>query len=374
MEQKNKYTTIFKSIGWDIVIMTILIINLILLVWDWFYSIAGVTEFFKNNTPSFNDFYNQIHQNIRFFDLIFVIIYITDFIIGWLISVVKKKESKFHYPFIHWYDLLGCIPSGALVFFRLFRVISIIIRLYKRKIIDIKKWLIVRKALTIYNIIMEEISDRVVLNILFGIKQNISAGTPVTKLVFTKIIEPQKQRIIDLIFNKIKNISEKEYNLHKDEILSYVKQKTKTAIENNKEVSRLSMIPVVGNQIKSVLEKSISQTVFSVTDNLVSDVLSASGQEKLKNISVEISDNLLKELELDLQPVITDIIYAVVDIIAQTANVKQWKLEEIRSEILKAKNAAKPDEELIQRLENRYNNLLLKSMEIDWDKELKSPK
>ena len=219
---------------------------------------------------------------------------------------------------------------------------------------------------------MEEISDRVVLNILFGIKQNISAGTPVTKLVFTKIIEPQKHRIIDLIFNKIKNISEKEYQLHKDEIFSYVKQKTKTAIENNKEVSRLSMIPVVGNQIKSVLEKSISQTVISVTDNLVSDVLSDSGQEKLKNISSEISDNLLKELELDLQPVITDIIFAVVDIIAQTANVKQWKLEEIRSEILKAKNAAKPDEELIQRLENNYNNLLIKSMEIDWDKELKS--
>ena len=357
--KKEKVKTVVKYFFWDILLMTILIINFILLIWDWFYSIELVNSFFIENCPGFSSVYDDIHANIKLIDLSFVAIYLTDFIAGWVISVVKHKEKKYSYPLTHWYDLLGCIPSGSLIFLRLLRVVSIIIRLHKKHLINVGKWSIVKKGITIYNIIIEEISDRVVLNILNGIRHNISMGTPVSKLIFSDIIEPQKQKIIDIVFEKFKTVSSAEYSAYKNEIAGYVKEKTKEAISSNKEVSLLTKVPVIGSQIKGTLEKSVSGTITGVIDNITGDLLSNQGQEKLKTVSTEITDSVIKDLEKDLRPVITDIILATVDIIAKTANVKQWKLANIETQIMSAKNAAVPNEEKIKALEEKYNQLLI---------------
>ena len=357
--KKEKVKTVVKYFFWDILLMTILIINFILLIWDWFYSIELVNSFFIENCPGFSSVYDDIHANIKLIDLSFVAIYLTDFIAGWVISVVKHKEKKYSYPLTHWYDLLGCIPSGSLIFLRLLRVVSIIIRLHKKHLINVGKWSIVKKGITIYSIIIEEISDRVVLNILNGIRHNISMGTPVSKLIFSEIIEPQKQKIIDIVFEKFKTVSSAEYSAYKNEIAGYVKEKTKEAIASNKEVSLLTKVPVIGSQIKGTLEKSVSGTITGVIDNITGDLLSNQGQEKLKTVSTEITDSVIKDLEKDLRPVITDIILATVDIIAKTANVKQWKLANIETQIMSAKNAAVPNEEKIKALEEKYNQLLI---------------
>lgn len=357
--KKEKVKTVVKYFFWDILLMTILIINFILLIWDWFYSIELVNSFFIENCPGFSSVYDDIHANIKLIDLSFVAIYLTDFIAGWVISVVKHKEKKYSYPLTHWYDLLGCIPSGSLIFLRLLRVVSIIIRLHKKHLINVGKWSIVKKGITIYSIIIEEISDRVVLNILNGIRHNISMGTPVSKLIFSDIIEPQKQKIIDIVFEKFKTVSSAEYSAYKNEIAGYVKEKTKEAISSNKEVSLLTKVPVIGSQIKGTLEKSVSGTITGVIDNITGDLLSNQGQEKLKTVSTEITDSVIKDLEKDLRPVITDIILATVDIIAKTANVKQWKLANIETQIMSAKNAAVPNEEKIKALEEKYNQLLI---------------
>ena len=356
--KKEKVKTVVKYFFWDILLMTILIINFILLIWDWFYSIELVNSFFIENCPGFSSVYDDIHANIKLIDLSFVAIYLTDFIAGWVISVVKHKEKKYSYPLTHWYDLLGCIPSGSLIFLRLLRVVSIIIRLHKKHLINVGKWSIVKKGITIYNIIIEEISDRVAI-LRNGIRHNISMGTPVSKLIFSDIIEPQKQKIIDIVFEKFKTVSSAEYSAYKNEIAGYVKEKTKEAISSNKEVSLLTKVPVIGSQIKGTLEKSVSGTITGVIDNITGDLLSNQGQEKLKTVSTEITDSVIKDLEKDLRPVITDIILATVDIIAKTANVKQWKLANIETQIMSAKNAAVPNEEKIKALEEKYNQLLI---------------
>lgn len=278
-----------------------------------------------------------------------------------------KKEKFYRYPFTHWYDVLGCIPSGSLVFFRLLRVVSIMIRLHKKRIIDIRKLWLVKQLIGLYNIVMEEISDRVVLNILYGIKQNIGSGMPITNMVFQKIILPQKQKIIDLVFKNIKAIASHEYTLYKGDIAKYVKEKSKEAIDNNKELSRLKLIPVVGGQIKETIEKSVSDTIVKVVDNVFEDVISDSGQEKLKTVATEVADKVLEDLQNDLQPIFTDIVVSVVEIIAKTANVKQWKLAEIRSKIMKVKNSANPDEKLIEKLESEYHNLIINELDKTWE-------
>ena len=350
---------IIRNFLWDFILLTVLLFNLLLLCWDWIYSIPSVTAFFMESTPRFYNFYNPIHINIQTVDLVFITIYLIDIVVGWCISVFKKKERFYKYPLSHWYDILGCIPAGSLLFLRLLRVVSIFIRLSKKKLVNLSKIALFRKLIKIYNIILEEIADRVVLNILAGIKSNVRSGMPVAKEIIDKIVLPHKDAITSLLLSKVRDIAKQEYATHKSDIADYIKASSRRAVEGNKELARLKLIPVVGNQITDTISKSVSQTIMSVVDNIVTDTLSDNGQETIKAISDEVTTFAFEDLEKQLSPVVTDIVVEAIALIARAAGVRQWKLNEMRERIAIAKAAKNPDQELIERLENDYQTLFL---------------
>ena len=350
---------IIRNFLWDFILLTVLLFNLLLLCWDWIYSIPSVTAFFMESTPRFYNFYNPIHINIQTVDLVFITIYLIDIVVGWCISVFKKKERFYKYPLSHWYDILGCIPAGSLLFLRLLRVVSIFIRLSKKKLVNLSKIALFRKLIKIYNIILEEIADRVVLNILAGIKSNVRSGMPVAKEIIDKIVLPHKDAITSLLLSKVRDIAKQEYATHKSDIADYIKASSRRAVEGNKELARLKLIPVVGNQITDTISKSVSQTIVSVVDNIVTDTLSDNGQKTIKAISDEVTTFAFEDLEKQLSPVVTDIVVEAIALIARAAGVRQWKLNEMRERIAIAKAAKNPDQELIERLENDYQTLFL---------------
>src|SRR5690606_42147929 len=46
--------------------------------------------------------------------LLFVSVYLTEFSIRWLVAIARRTHERwFYFPFVHWYDLLGCIPVGS---------------------------------------------------------------------------------------------------------------------------------------------------------------------------------------------------------------------------------------------------------------------
>ncbi|MCR5454447.1 MAG: hypothetical protein K6F33_05615 [Bacteroidales bacterium] len=350
---------IIKSFLWDFILLSVLILNLLFLCWDWIFSIPAVTKFFYESAPGFYNFYYPLHVNIQTIDLIFISIYLIDIMVGWGISIFKKKERIYKYPVSHWYDILGCIPAGSLLFLRLLRVVSIFIRLSKKKLVNLSKIALFRKLIKLYNIIIEEIADRVVLNILSGIKSNVKSGMPVAKDIIDKIVLPHKDRIINLLADKVRDIAQHEYNAHKPELAEYIKTSSRRAVESNKELARLKMIPVVGNQITDTISKSVSQTIVSVVDNIVTDTFSDDGQAKIKTISDEVTDFAFDNLETQLSPIVTDIVVEAIALIARAAGVRQWKLNEMRERIAIAKAATNPDQALIERLETDYQTLFL---------------
>ncbi|MCQ2250048.1 MAG: hypothetical protein MJZ66_02945 [Bacteroidales bacterium] len=352
---------------WDFILMMVLVINLLLICFDWFFSIPGVYGYFMENTPGFFEFFNPIHLNLKVYDLLFVGVYVVDVLIGWGVSIFKRKEKFYDYPFSHWYDVLGCIPAGSLVFLRLLRLVSIVMRLYKKNLLNLNKIAFFRKCVKVYNIILEEVSDRVVLNILGGIQNNIKLGMPITREVIDNIVIPYKRQVIDIVFSRISSIAGQEYDKHKAELASYISSKSRSAVEGNKELQKLGCIPVVGQQIKETIERSVSDTVVQVVDGLVRDVISDDGQSKLRDITNEVTDFAIEGLERDLSKIVTDVVLEVVNLIARTANVKQWKLAEVREQINAARQAENPDPELISKLEADYQTLFMKEMQKSWE-------
>ena len=103
------------------------------------------------------------------------------------------------YPFIHWYDVLGCIPVGGFRSLRLLRIISIVFRLHKKGIIDIRSTWWYKLINRYYCMLAEEVSDRVVVNIINGTQKEIEAGAPITDKLIEQIIKPRQELIVEFI-------------------------------------------------------------------------------------------------------------------------------------------------------------------------------
>ena len=122
----------------DFLMLGLLIINLAFIIFDSVYGFDIVRNGLGSISPAINDFYQPIHNNFIVYDLAFVAVFLTEFMVRWVYAVKAKMYDRWYfYPFIHWYDIIGCIPVGSFRFLRILRVISIIYRLHQYKVIDV---------------------------------------------------------------------------------------------------------------------------------------------------------------------------------------------------------------------------------------------
>src|SRR5699024_6365167 len=121
--------------------MVLLLVNLSLIIFDWLFLTSFVKEFLFTHANSFYHYYNEnIHKNFLTIDLFFVAIFLTELLIRWGIAIRGHAYHRwFFYPFVHWYDTLGCIPIASFRFFRILRIVSIGYRLQRLSIIDLRK-------------------------------------------------------------------------------------------------------------------------------------------------------------------------------------------------------------------------------------------
>ena len=141
---KSKYSILIVI---DIIMMILLLANLTLILFDWLFSILFLNELLSKYLPDFYKFYDEtIHQRFHAIDLVFVLIFLSEFIFSWILAVIQKAYYRwFYYPILHWYDLAGCIPVGSFRFLRVLRIFSILVRLNNLKVINLAKSYVVIK-------------------------------------------------------------------------------------------------------------------------------------------------------------------------------------------------------------------------------------
>ena len=289
--QKGKLRFIIE----DLTMLLLLILNLSFIIFDWLFQ----SEFFRSLVFSisadFHDFYAaHIHPDFVFYDLIFVSIFLAEFFIRWIRSVIKKEYANWYFfPFIHWYDLIGCIPIGAFRFLRLLRLISIGIRLHKMGWIDLTNMPLFSFFIHYFNLFVQEVTDRVTLKILSNVQQELEDGTPVIDHIIEDVIIPRRNVLVGWISERLRLAASRGIELHESEIKDYVKVKINVAVEKNKELRNLENVPILGNYIVGQIEAAISDIVFSVVNGLIADL----GSDKSRFFVEDISDLLLTEDE-----------------------------------------------------------------------------
>ena len=156
----------------DFLMLALLIINLLWIIFDWCFAVDFIQEGIKNNIGWLYASYLPIHKNFVLYDMVFIVIFLTEFTVRWIRSIYLKIYHRWYfYPFIHWYDLIGLIPVASARALRFLRVFSIIYRLQKYQIIDLTQNRVFKFIQFYYDVVLEELSDRIVVKVLAGTQE-----------------------------------------------------------------------------------------------------------------------------------------------------------------------------------------------------------
>lgn len=269
----------------DFLMLGLLMINLAFIIGDSIYNFVAVENLLKEHLPTLQAAYNPIHENFIFYDLLFVAVFLTEFFIRWGYSVKAKVYDRWYfYPFIHWYDAVGCIPVGSLRFLRVLRVISIVYRLHQYRIIDVTSTGIYRFINFYYEAFMEELSDRIVAKVLSGIQYEIKLGSPLFEKIQNEILYPRRQMLAGWISQRVAKAAQESYIPNRGVLRIYLEERVDHALEQNVELSRLKYLPVVGSTIKETLEEAVGDIVANVIQQILEDLASASNHGFIEDI------------------------------------------------------------------------------------------
>jgi len=313
----------------DFLMLGLLIINLAFIIFDSIYNFTGVQNLLAEHAPPIKELYHPIHENFLFYDLIFVSIFLTEFVVRWGYAIKARVYDRWYfYPFIHWYDIIGCIPVGSFRFLRILRVISIIYRLHQYKVIDVTQTRAFQFFNFYYEAFMEELSDRIVIKVLTGAQDEIRKGSPLFERIQNDILYPRREMLSDWVSQRVAEAAREGYIPNRGALRSYLETRVDNALKQNLELSRLKYLPVVGPTIQETLEEAVGDIVANVIHQILEDLASASNHafiEDIVNVFLPSPDNVDDNDEHN--EALINLIVEILDAVKSQVRVKHWRSE-----------------------------------------------
>ncbi|MDN3521895.1 ion transporter [Halomonas ramblicola] len=246
-------------LAWDVAIILLVLANLALLLFDSLYLLPPLNAAFEATAPGLHGAYERhVHANFIAIDLVFVAIFLLDVLLGWAVAIAEQRYHRwFFYPFVHWYDVLGCIPVGGFRLLRILRVISLLHRLQRLGVIDVRGWRLYAVVAKYYDILLEELTDRIAIRMLDNIQLQVSASDALTSQALDRVVRPRKQALIREIGQRLEAMAGTAYAHHREDTLRYVRGLVGRTLAETPEIRRLARLPL-GSQLARGLEGSLS--------------------------------------------------------------------------------------------------------------------
>ena len=322
--QHIKGSSNWLSVLLDIGMLMLTVGDLVWLMFDALYTNTTIKTLADSILP-FN--YEQIHQDFFFYDGIIVSIFLVELLGRWAVAIYKKQYPKwFFYPFAHWYDVLGCFPTSSFRILRLLRIIGLTYRLHQWGVIDLNNYAVIKTILLYYNIAIEEVSDRVVIKVLAGAKDEIERGQPFSDAIIQNVLKPKQSELAEMICRILQDGLRDKYPQYRTILQEHISKTVQETVTNNDEVKQIGRIPLVGKQLKNALNSATSEIVFGVLDRLLQDASDEKNREMISLIVDSIMEVLLEHEALQNSKLGNEIILESIDLIVKRVEVKQWKL------------------------------------------------
>ena len=314
----------------DIVMLVLIVANLFLILIDWGFESVLVQQQLQAWAPSLYRWYDQtIHHHFFFYDLAFVAVFVAEILVRWGLAIYRRRYHRwFFYPFVHWYDVLGCIPVSSLRSLRLLRVIAMVPKMQRIGLFDLRDTYLYRKFEKYRDIVLEEISDRVTVRIIEGLQTEIRGSQPVTERIAEEVIAPQREALIQALTHRLQQATAVAYGSRQADFHDYLDEVIADAVDNNREISTIASLPGVGRPVATLLERAISDIVFSVIDRMVADLASLDNDRAITEVAAISTDALLSpKYDERLNRLARSVVLQSLDVIKDHVQIREWKEE-----------------------------------------------
>lgn len=313
----------------DLVVLLLISLDLLWLLVDALLLQAGVGVLIGKYFPGFlADYARHGHARLLVYDFYFTLFLVLELALRWSIAVVRRSYHRwFFYPFANWYDVLGIIPLPFFRALRLLRLISILYRLQQLQVVDLAQSRLFELALRYYRMVVEEISDRVVINVLDGVQREISSGGPLTHRVGDEILNPQRGVIVPWLADLIADTGAHAYGLHRENLARYLDNLIRDAIAINPDLQKLKRrLLFAGPTLEDELQRIIAGLLTQALDQALSD-LGERGNAAARDVAGGLFDTLVAPHE-QRDEALRQILLSALELIKAQVRVQQWKLDE----------------------------------------------
>ncbi|MFZ2842567.1 hypothetical protein [Psychrobacter sp.] len=275
---------------------------------------------------------NTIHDSLRTTGGFFTIFLVIELLLRWAIAIKQKIYYRwFFFPFVHWYEVLGCFPQLRAL--RLFRAVIIGRRLHQLGYQVLPQPWINRIKFYI-NLLLEELSDRVVLTTIHNYRQQLT--------------DPKMQKsLIDATFNRNRNeieaallsllrkeLAPKLQNLNSNSesgkmLAIDIGNAVENALANTPELHRLlRLIPIAGKLIEGQLldiGHNIGENVVNTLNECLLD------PERIDTLMVVIAEGVaqLDTNNTELESLIARVFSESLLEFESNLKIQQWKNKDI---------------------------------------------
>lgn len=266
-------------IAYDIFMLVLLVIDLLFIFIDKVL-MNGLTIKLAEKlgfSAALSIYQSEYHLSVAALGGMFTLFWVAELSVRWLRAIVKRTYYRwFFFPFVHWYEVLGCFP--ALRALRLLRAGVIIKRLHA---IDIKvipeRWL--RSAQFYYHVILEELSDRVILTAIDNFKEQMANSSTHGQLIQDTINKNRAELevvLLDLLRRELSpKLSQAFLMQAGDRMSTDIGRAVERALISTPELRKyLKLIPIAGTLIEgqiTTIGKSIGENVTTAVNQHLFD-------------------------------------------------------------------------------------------------------
>jgi len=310
--------------AWEVLIVLLVCINLGLILFDSLFILQPINDALAEWAPVLHQRYDTlIHQNFQHIDLVFVAIFIFDVLLGWTVALFERRYARwYYYPFAHWYDVLGCIPLSGFRWLRVLRVGSLLIRLQRLGLIDMRRWAVFGLLNRYYLLLLEELSDRVMVRLFSRMQQEIGASDDLSRRLLQEVVRPRKERLLNDLSRRMHSMLESGYPDNRGAIEGYVGGLIHQALLNNPEVIRLRRLPM-GGRVADTLDEALADIAAQLLQGAAEGLQSPQFRRLARNLADEFFEAWVyqdENTDLALEELLVDVI----EVLKQQVLDRRW--------------------------------------------------
>lgn len=330
---KNKFHRVdHNSLMWkfylvyDIFMMIIIIVNIVCITANavlmshfamWLSSILHLS-------PQLHFYQTELNPWVVLTETWFICFLIIELVIRWIIAATRNHYQRwFFFPFIHWYEVLAIFPQ--LRFLRLLRVGLIAYRLHELgyKVIP-TSWH--KTGRFYYDVLMEELSDRVVITVIDGIRDELNTSSTYKSSIH-HVVEQHKALFAQTFSEILQDTLAKELQVQRHEIAKSIGVIVEDSVANTPEIHQLlKHFPIVGNRIESQLQSIGKRLGENITQGIITPL--ASGSVQQPNATYRLISHKISEIDINnqsLEKLVESAVHESLKSIRKQVKVKQWQ-------------------------------------------------